>query len=184
VGGTWVPNNNNNNNTTNVETYQPKSGSWGAFPRPKDISKAYGGGRRVGAEYTEDVSSTEATRERLRRYREKVGIDVPSERNHAAEIDEALKIAGYAVQRGMYSSAVSTLEKVTRWCSTNSKVGGKVFLELAMAYEAEGRVPEAITVYSTLTTCRIEEIKANAKRLLYGIEAMQFMRNEAKSAEF
>jgi hypothetical protein len=31
---------------------------------------------------------------------------------------------------------------------------------------------------------RIEEIKANAKRLLYGIEAMQFMRNEAKSADF
>lgn len=80
---------------------------------------------------------------------------------------------------------MSTLKKITRWCSSNSKVGGKVFLELAMAcYEAEERVPEAITVYSTLTTCGIEEIKANAKRLLYGIEAMQFMQNEAKGADF
>ncbi len=84
----------------------------------------------------------------------------------------------------MYSSAVSILEKVTPYCSTNSKVGGNVFLELAMAYEADGRTKEAVTVYTTLTNCRIEEIKFNAKRLLYGIEAMQFMRNEAKSAEF
>jgi len=39
-------------------------------------------------------------------------------------------------------------------------------------------------VYTKLTTCRIEEIKFNAKRLLYGIEAMEFMRNEAKSKAF
>ena len=181
VGGTWLK-----TNETDVETYQPKSGSWGAFPRPKDISKAFGGGRRIGAGVTSEttISSTEETRERLRRYRERVGIDVPSERDHAADIDDALKIAGYAMQRGMYSAAVSALEKVTPWCSTNSRVGGKVFLELAMAYEAEGRTQEAIAVYTTLTSCRIEDIKANAKRLLYGIEAMQFMRNEAQMPEF
>jgi len=57
-------------------------------------------------------------------------------------------------------------------------------LELAMAYEAVGRTQEAIVVYTTLTKSRMEDIKYNAKRLLYGIEAMQFMQNEAKSAEF
>jgi hypothetical protein len=76
------------------------------------------------------------------------------------------------------------LEKVTKYCSTNSKVGGQVFLELAMAYEAVGRTQEAISVYTVLSTSRMENIKFNAKRLLYGIEAMQFMRDEAKSAEF
>jgi hypothetical protein len=79
---------------------------------------------------------------------------------------------------------VSALEKVTKYCSTNSKVGGKVFLELAMAYEAEGRTQEAVTVYTTLSKSRMEEIKFDAKRLLYGIEAMQFMRNEAKLESF
>lgn len=90
----------------------------------------------------------------------------------------------HSFQRGIYGTAVSALEKVTKWCSTNSPVGGKVFLELAMAYEAVGRTPEAIKVYSTLSKSRMEEIKFNAKRLLYGIEAMQFMQNEAKSPEF
>jgi len=53
-----------------------------------------------------------------------------------------------------------------------------------MAYEAVGRTSEAIQVYNTLTTSRIEDVKYNAKKLLYGIEAMQFMRNEAKSEAF
>ncbi len=57
-------------------------------------------------------------------------------------------------------------------------------MELAMAYEAVGRSGEAMTVYRTLSTCRIEDIKFNAKRLLYGMEAMQFMREEAKNADF
>ena len=59
-----------------------------------------------------------------------------------------------------------------------------MFLELAMAYEAVGRTKEAISVYTALSTSKMETIKFNAKRLLYGIEAMQFMREEAKSAEF
>ena len=42
------------NNAATEDTYKPKSGSWGAFPRPRDISKAYGGGRRVGAGYSKE----------------------------------------------------------------------------------------------------------------------------------
>jgi len=63
-------------------------------------------------------------------------------------------------------------------------VGGKVFLELAMAYEAVGRTQEAIKVYRTLSRSRIEQIKINAKRLLYGIEAMQFMQENVSASEF
>ena len=96
VGGTWTK----NETAATVETYQPKSGSWGAFPRPKDISKAYGGGRRVGVGFSEEqlATSTQSTRERLRQYREKVGIEVQSEKDHATEIQEAVNLAGYAMQ--------------------------------------------------------------------------------------
>ena len=89
--------------------------------------------------------------------------------------DEALNIAQLAMQRGIYMTAVTSLEKVTRFCSTNSPVGSKVFLELAMAYEASGRTQEAYQVYKTLSTCRMEEVKFQARRLLYGLEAMEFM---------
>ncbi|KAL3921150.1 MAG: hypothetical protein SGARI_006755, partial [Bacillariaceae sp.] len=110
-------------------------------------------------------------------YRRKVGIDVPTEKEHAAEIEEALNIGQLAMQRGIYATAVSSLEKVTQWCSTNSKVGSKVYLELAMAYEAVGRTKEAFQVYETLSDCRMEDVKYNAKRLMYGMEAMEIMKD-------
>ena len=43
IGGSWTA-----PTTTNATTYEPSTGSWGVFERPKDISKAYGGGKRVG----------------------------------------------------------------------------------------------------------------------------------------
>ena len=181
VGGSWQE-----NSTAKEETYRPSRGSWGYFERPKDISKAYGGGRRVGAGYQQEQqrSDTDRTKMLLKRYREKVGLEVESERDHKAEIEEALRIGELAMQRGMYSTGVSALEKVTKWCSSESKVGGKVLLELAMAYEANGRTTEAVTIYRKLTESRVVDIRQNAKKLLYGIEAMEFMRNEAKSEAF
>ena len=174
IGGTWTK-----NETSTEEYYQPKTGSWGKFPRPKDVSKAYGGGRRIGVGYSNEDDETAKlnTKNLLKDYRKNAGIEVPTEKEHAAEIEEALSIGQRAMQRGVYATAVSSLEKVTQWCSTNSKVGSKVYLELAMAYEAVGRTSEAVQVYQTLTDCRMEDVKYNAKKLLYGMEAMEVMKS-------
>ena len=102
VGGSWSR---EDASMTKTDSYRPKTGSWGYFPRPKNISTAYGGGKKVGADArttAEDESrkqqSVEDTRERLRRYREKVGIDVQSEKDHAKEIEEALLLGQRAMQ--------------------------------------------------------------------------------------
>lgn len=175
VGGSWSK----KNETEPEADYTPKVGGWGVFARPKSISEAYGGGRRIGAGYdnVDDEAQKLNTKRLLKEYREKVGIEVPTEKEHAAEIDEALAIGQRAMQRGVYATAVSALEKVTKWCSTNSKVGSKVYLELAMAYEAVGRTKEASQIYKTLTECRMEDVKYNAKRLLYGLEAIEMMKD-------
>ena len=98
IGGRWTK-----SNETSGGDYKPsKSGTWGVFERPKDISRAFGGGKRVGAGYTPDVlnkqQSEEDTRARLRQYREKVGIEVQSEKDHAAEIEQALEIGKRAME--------------------------------------------------------------------------------------
>merc|ERR1719223_2373137 len=130
-----------------VEMHQPtKSGSWGVFPRPKSISKTYGGGKRIGVGFTKDPDydeGLEKTREALQEYKEKFGIDVESEKEHADEIAEAQEFAAKYMARGIYNKAVTTLERGTQWCSSNSPIGGRVFLELGMAYEACGRSSEA-----------------------------------------
>ncbi|KAL7550075.1 hypothetical protein ACHAWF_013310 [Thalassiosira exigua] len=185
VGGSWAP---PTEPSKQEDAYQPKVGTWGAFPRPRNISVAYGGGKRVGAGVSTDKvaqqQSIESTKERLRAYREKMGIEVQSEKDHAGVIEEALELASRAMQRGSYGAGVSALEKVTQYCSTRSKLGGKVFLELAMAYEAEGKTDQAIGLYAALSKSPIEQIKMNADKLLYGLEAMNFMRNEAKLEDF
>mmetsp|Transcript_8178 Transcript_8178/g.14799 ORF Transcript_8178/g.14799 Transcript_8178/m.14799 type:complete len:663 (+) Transcript_8178:643-2631(+) len=184
VGGAWTP----PTEQKKEEAYQPKVGTWGAFPRPRNISVAYGGGKRIGADVKTDATlqqqSIDDTKERLRAYREKMGIEVQSEKDHVNIIEEALELSGRAMMRGSYSAGVSALEKVTQYCSTRSKLGGKVFLELAMAYEAEGKTDQAIGLYAALSKSSIEQIKMNADKLLYGLEAMNFMRNEAKLKEF
>ena len=100
IGGSWAA-----NATSSPESYRPANGGWGYFPRPKDISKAYGGGKRIGAGVTtsreeEDrmAAEEENTKERLKRYREKVGIDVESEKENKEEIEEALEIGQRAMQ--------------------------------------------------------------------------------------
>lgn len=128
--------------------------------------------------------SINSTKDRLKAYRQKMGIEVQSEKDNADVIEEALALAGRAMQRGSYGAGVSALEKVTQYCSTKSELGGKVFLELAMAYEAEGKTDQAIGLYAALTKSPIEQIKMNADKLLYGLEAMNFMRNEAKLESF
>jgi tetratricopeptide (TPR) repeat protein len=129
-------------------------------------------------------ASYERTRQRMKEYRQRMGLEVESEVEHAGEIDNALKIAKVAMAKGIYNTAVSALEKVTAWCSSNSKVGSKVFLELAMAYEAVGRADEAMQVYRNLANCRIGEVRENAKRLLYGLESFEFMKSDAQLASF
>ena len=141
-------------------------------------------GAGVKTDQTLRQQSIESTKDKLRAYREKMGIDVQSEKDNEQVIEEALELASRAMQRGSYNVGVSALEKVTQYCSTRSKLGGKVFLELAMAYEAEGKTDQAIGLYAALTKSPIEQIKLNADKLLYGLEAMNFMRNEAKLEEF
>ena len=84
VGGSWAP---SQNEREGEDAYQPKVGTWGAFPRPKNISVAYGGGKRVGAGIKTDEKlkqqSIDDTKERLRAYRERMGIEVQAEKDHA-----------------------------------------------------------------------------------------------------
>ena len=79
IGGSWSPPTSTNSTDKDGEaSYKPARGSWGAFERPADISKAYGGGKKIGAgvEKTEAELEREkqkdmSTAEKLKAYRER-----------------------------------------------------------------------------------------------------------------
>ena len=82
------------------------------------------------------------------------------------------------MMRGVYAAAVDALEGVIEFCSTGTEVGGTVFLELGMAYEAAGMRPEAKTVYAQLAQTGRSKVKSDARRLLFNAEAMEFMKDD------
>ena len=54
-------------------------------------------------------------------------------------------------------------------------MGGTVFLEFAIVHVAEGNTNQTYSLYATLTKNHSKDIKTNAVKLLYGLEAMNFI---------
>ena len=83
-----------------------------------------------------------------------------SEKEHASEIDEALRIVVCAMQRGRYATVVSALEKVTKYCSTNSNVDGKVLRAFSFPWAVACEsvcMSEPMLLDETASRCRCLE---------------------------
>ena len=171
IGGSWAP-------PTDTEVHKPTgSGSWGVFERPADISKAFGGGKRIGVgapEQNNVVNETKAreTAERLRRFREKNQADERVIDRYEGEIRNATRKAQYLVKRGDAYGAVRALEPIaTKYCTAKTQRGADALLELALCHEANGDASAAKKVYAALVLSPIADVKRRAKQLSFGFEA-------------
>lgn len=175
VGGNWVP------PPADDEMMRPTVATWGRFPRPKDISKAYGGGRRIGVGANVYVNETleaerrEATRAKLERYRAKSGKDQRIVDEHKTEIEEAIDLAKRAMLKGVSSKGVDALTSVEEYCTARTQLGATALLELALCCEAVGDTRRAQELYATLKRSPIREVQKRAQQLDYGFEAAEFL---------
>ena len=160
------------------EKYKPKVSTWGVYPRPDNISRTYGGGKRIRAGGVDLNSEAMAKRDRavkdkLAAYRKAKGIDMEKEEEHREEIEEALRKSDDLVRRNLPYEAIVELENVSGFTNVRSRLGGKVYLSLAFAYETVGRRTDAREVYRKLRSSSYTEISSKAKQLLQGFEAME-----------
>lgn len=81
-----------------------------------------------------------------------------------------------AFERGQYSSAVQHLEKASALVNRNSHTGGEVQIWLVTAYEAAGRISEAIALCEQLKRHPNLETSKQARQLLYILQAPQLKR--------
>ncbi len=184
IGGNWVK-------PAVVEGHKPKVSTWGVFERPADISKAYGGGKRIGvggaqldeAELQRKAAEAKA---KLAAYREKMGTDVKLEEEHAAEIEEALAEGRQLLRYGAQNGAIETFETVRRWCTYSTLLGGSLLLELGVAYDAVGRREEGAALFAQLVRSPQREIKRRAEQMQFQKEAAEFLKvdDEELSPEF
>ena len=167
------------------DLYTPKVSTWGLFERPRDISKAYGGGRVIDPIKLEEERRIEE-QERLAKNRAGPGGQqqqylVPSmakEKAHEAEIREALGRARGFFSMGNAQAAVEKLEGVRALVSWQSDLGGEVLLELAMTLEAVGKAEDSRKIYGQLITKSwSSKTRRSALGLIQGLNIAQQIRN-------
>lgn len=163
------------------EEYKPKISTWGVFSRPENISRTFGGGKKIqtgGADLSSEESKKrdEAVKEKLTAYRKGRGIDTELEEEHREEIEAALAKAEEFVTRSRPYEAIKVLQPVVEYVSEYSRLGGSVFLSLALAYDSVGKRDDAKDLYGRLRRNPFPEIARKAKQLLQGFEAMDLLK--------
>lgn len=173
------------------EKYKPRVSTWGVYPRPDNISRTYGGGKNIkqgGVDLNSESAKKrdQAVAEKLAAYRAARGIDIKREEEHRQEIEAALENANRLSSRSQPYEAIRTLEGVLDYISDRSRLGGTVYLSLALAYDSVGRREDAREIYAKLRRSAFPEICGKAKQLLQGFEAMDMLKisDEAKDRGF
>ncbi|CDF38165.1 unnamed protein product [Chondrus crispus] len=105
---------------TDKVKYKPKVSTWGVFPRPDNISKAFGGGKKVqpgGVDLSSEGSKKrdEAVKEKLAMYRKTRGIDLEREEEHREEIETALAKGEGFIRMSRPQQAIKALEPVVEY---------------------------------------------------------------------
>jgi hypothetical protein len=176
IGGAWSP-----PVAAEAKTHKPKVGSWGMFERPADISKAYGGGKRVGlGGYQEDDETRARKRAEtdalLQKYRQSQGSDLKLEQEHAEDISRARAEASRLMRAGNRRAAIAELQAVKEWCTHRTPLGGGALLELGIALDADGRRQDAKELFVRLQQSEDKHTRKTAQQMLFQEEAASFLK--------
>lgn len=155
--------------------YKPKVSTWGVFERPKDISKAYGGGRTIRPgeplETPEEAAARAArTAALLDAFKKKAGLDeVNMEEMAAAEAELATGLR--QMKAGNLAGASEILGAAAARVPPRSRVGGLAALNKAICDDSLGRRDEAYAAYKRLAAHPTGEVAKRAKQMIFGFVA-------------
>jgi len=79
-------------------------------------------------------------------------------------------------ENGLYQQAVKDLETASGLLASNTRLAGEVDMWLVTAYDANGRLPEAIALCGRLTRHPDYETRHQAQQLIYILQAPKLKR--------
>ncbi|KAL5202752.1 hypothetical protein ABZP36_013704 [Zizania latifolia] len=161
------------------DVYKPVVRSWGMFPRPQNISKAYGGGRniRLGGEKQsaeEKAAKDKRTKELITAYRNRQNTIVDAKTK--AECTEALKEGDELMNAGRLKQALPYYEKVMQAVDFKTELHGMAALQWSICLDSLCRSKEAMSMYSKLKNHPNSEISKKANMFMFSFQAMDFMK--------
>ena len=156
--------------------YKPKVSTWGVFPRPKDISKEYGGGRTLkkdekGQNIIESKEETEARKirvaKKLEKYRTTNALNMTKEEEE--KVREALAEANEFLRVGSVTKGIAVLEPFEKDINARSELGGQVIFCYAMCLDNAQRRDEALKQYKRVSGNQYGLVSKQAERMLWGM---------------
>ncbi|KAM0897123.1 hypothetical protein ACQ4PT_022743 [Festuca glaucescens] len=161
------------------EFYKPRVTSWGMFPRPQDISKAYGGGRNInlGGETQsaeEKAAKDKRTRELLAAYMG--GRNKTLDAKTKAECTQALKEGDELMNAGRLKQALPYYEKVMQAADFKTELHGMAALQWSICLDSLCRSKEAMSMYSKLKYHPNTLVSKKAKMFMFSFQAADFLK--------
>lgn len=161
------------------KSYKPKVSTWGMFPRPKNISEAYGGGRTI--QPGEQLESEEEARKRdertkamLLEYKKSVGLYLEPEVEK--QCNDAFAEAEQLFKAGKLKSAFEKYGEVQKLVPAKTKLAGLASLQRAIIMDSFGYNEQAQSQYKSLVMHPAPEVGKRAKRMLFGFDAAKFLK--------
>ena len=153
--------------------HNPAVATWGVFPRPRNISQAYGGGRNLKP--GQALESEEDAAERQKRvsaaladYKKSIGLDI----DPAVEA-KAYELYGKGEQEFKAGRIGVALAESAALVPLRSKIGGQAALQKAICLDSLGYNKEAYSIYTSLEGHSGPGVAKAAKRFLFGFKAAQ-----------
>lgn len=155
--------------------YRPRVATWGVFPRPDNISRAFGGGRTIRpGDALESAEEKEARLKRqraaLESYRKKVGLVDPRDESEATRL---VSVGNELLRKGALEEAAAEYGKAADLLPARSAVGGRARLQRAICLDSMGKRDEAFALYKSVEGHPLDSIGKETKRMLFGFQAME-----------
>ena len=156
------------------QAYNPSVSTWGMFPRPKDISRAYGGGRTLRpGQALEPEEATKAraarAREALAAYKKKAGLIIDPEEERKAR--EFIAEASQLESLGRYSQAAERYEKASEVLPFATDITAEALLGRGLCLDSLGQEAQAREVYGLLSGHPNRSFARKASQMLFGFDA-------------
>ncbi len=165
------------------EEHNPAVATWGVFPRPKNISEAYGGGRNLKpgqALETEDQAAERQKRvsEALTQYKKSMGLDIdPAVEEKATKLCEEGDVL---FKDGRITGALKIYSEAAALVPLKTKIGGQAYLQKAICLDSLGMNDEAYQIYNSLKGHNGPGVAKAARRFLFGWSAAKELKVEMK----
>ncbi|KAK9829847.1 hypothetical protein WJX72_008241 [[Myrmecia] bisecta] len=161
-------------NVTRSDAYSPKVATWGVFPRPQNISEAYGGGRTLRP--GQALETAEQTAERkanvakaLADYKKAAGLVVDPE---VEALGQAAFDRGSDLFRdGRIAAALVEFTEAAELMPMRTTLGGLALLQRAICLDSLGRHEEAFPLYKKVERHPAPGVARQAKRMVFGFDA-------------